>query len=74
MKTDSGLAVRAPRCQTSRSVVDRLILIPAARRAWSQVFTSKYHKVRIFKVLRVSQKSKKWVADPANRKCDALGC
>ena len=38
-----------------------------------EVFTSKYNKVRIFKVLKVSKESKKWVADPANRDCDAPG-
>ena len=36
-------------------------------------YTSKYGKVRIFKVKRVSRKSKEWVADPANRVCDAPG-
>ncbi len=36
-------------------------------------YTSKYGKVRIFKVKKVSRKSKEWVADPANRVCDAPG-
>ena len=36
-------------------------------------FQSKYGKVRIFKVMHVSQDSKKWVADPKNRVCDAPG-
>jgi dolichyl-diphosphooligosaccharide---protein glycosyltransferase len=36
-------------------------------------FTSKYGKVRVFKVKKVSKKSKDWVADPANRVCDAPG-
>jgi dolichyl-diphosphooligosaccharide---protein glycosyltransferase len=38
-----------------------------------EVFTSKYNKVRIFKVLKVSKESKNWVANPANRDCDAPG-
>ena len=38
-----------------------------------QVFSSKYGKVKIFKVMRVSKKSKEWIADPANRVCDAPG-
>eukprot|EP00520_Triparma_pacifica_P006366 CAMPEP_0118656832 /NCGR_PEP_ID=MMETSP0785-20121206/13691_1 /TAXON_ID=91992 /ORGANISM="Bolidomonas pacifica, Strain CCMP 1866" /LENGTH=786 /DNA_ID=CAMNT_0006549701 /DNA_START=629 /DNA_END=2989 /DNA_ORIENTATION=- len=38
-----------------------------------EVFTSKYGKVRIFKVLGVSQESKEWVADPTNRDCDVEG-
>jgi len=40
---------------------------------FSHVFTSKYGKVRIFKVMSVSQESKAWVADPANKVCDAPG-
>merc|ERR1711998_648680 len=32
-----------------------------------------YGKVRIFKVMSVSQESKDWVADPANKVCDAPG-
>jgi len=38
-----------------------------------EVYTSKYNKVRIYKVLKVSKKSRKWIANPANRKCDAPG-
>merc|ERR1711959_638666 len=37
------------------------------------VFSSKYGKVRIFKVMSVSQESKNWIANPANRICDAPG-
>jgi dolichyl-diphosphooligosaccharide--protein glycosyltransferase len=40
---------------------------------FQEVFTSKYQKVRIFKVMSVSYESKEWVADPANRICDAPG-
>jgi len=40
---------------------------------FKHVFSSKFGKVRIYKVVNVSQKSKEWVADPANRKCDAPG-
>ena len=36
-------------------------------------FQSKYNKVRIFKVLKVSRKSKMWVANATNRVCDAPG-
>ena len=38
-----------------------------------EVYTSRYNKVRIYKVMNVSEKSKKWLADPANRLCDAPG-
>ncbi|KAH9189348.1 hypothetical protein AeNC1_008676 [Aphanomyces euteiches] len=37
------------------------------------VFQSKYGLLRIFKVMDVSEESKKWIADPANRICDAPG-
>ena len=47
--------------------------IAANESLFQHVFTSRYGKVRIFKVRRVSLKSKKWVADPANRRCDAPG-
>jgi dolichyl-diphosphooligosaccharide--protein glycosyltransferase len=40
---------------------------------FTHAFTSKYGKVRIFKVRHVSKKSKTWIADPANRDCDAPG-
>jgi len=40
---------------------------------FKHVYTTKYGKVRIFKILRVSKKSKDWVADPKNRVCDAPG-
>lgn len=36
-------------------------------------YTSKYGKCRVFKILSVSKESKEWVANPANRKCDAPG-
>jgi dolichyl-diphosphooligosaccharide--protein glycosyltransferase len=38
-----------------------------------EVYRSKYGKVRIYKIQSVSEESKLWVADPANRKCDAPG-
>ncbi|CAE7947325.1 STT3B, partial [Symbiodinium sp. KB8] len=40
---------------------------------FQEVHTTKHGLMRIFKVLGVSEESKKWVADPANRKCDAEG-
>ena len=38
-----------------------------------EVFRSKYGKVRIWKILGVSEESKAWVADPDNRVCDVPG-
>ncbi len=46
---------------------------PLNPKLFTHAFTSKYGKVRIFKVMNVSLKSKKWVADPTNRVCDAPG-
>jgi len=47
--------------------------ISADPNRFKEVFMSKYGKVRIFEILKVSQDSKKWVADPKNRKCDVEG-
>lgn len=38
---------------------------------WQEVFRSKYGRVRIYKILGVSEESKQWVAE--NKKCDAEG-
>jgi len=40
---------------------------------FQEVFRSKYGKVRIYKIIGVSEESKKWAADPANLMCDAPG-
>ncbi|CUG28716.1 oligosaccharyl transferase-like protein, putative [Bodo saltans] len=40
---------------------------------FSLVKTTKYGKVKVYKVNNVSQESKDWVANPANRVCDAPG-
>jgi dolichyl-diphosphooligosaccharide--protein glycosyltransferase len=47
-------------------------LVPLLFR-FKEVYTTKYGKVRIFKILSVSKESKEWVADPANRICDVEG-
>ncbi|KAG5492529.1 hypothetical protein JKF63_01107 [Porcisia hertigi] len=38
-----------------------------------EVYSSKYGLVRIFKVMNVSEESRKWVANPANRVCHPPG-
>jgi dolichyl-diphosphooligosaccharide--protein glycosyltransferase len=38
---------------------------------FQHVFTSKYHKIRIYKVVGVDEESKQWVEK--NRVCDAPG-
>lgn len=40
---------------------------------FEEVYTSKYHLVRIYKINRVSEDSKRWLADPANKLCDRPG-
>lgn len=40
---------------------------------FEEVYRSKYGKVRIYKVIGVSEESKQWVADPSNRLCDVPG-
>jgi len=40
---------------------------------FQEVHTTKYGLMRVFKVLNVSKESKDWVADPANKVCDAPG-
>jgi dolichyl-diphosphooligosaccharide--protein glycosyltransferase len=47
--------------------------VEANPQLWTEVYQSKYGKVRIYKVLKVSKESKKWAKDPSNRSCDAPG-
>ncbi len=42
-------------------------------RYFQEVFSSKYGLLRVYKVLDVDQKTKQWLADPANRLCDRPG-
>lgn len=42
-------------------------------RLFTEVYTSQYRKVRIFKVMNISQESRTWLANPENRDCDAPG-
>jgi dolichyl-diphosphooligosaccharide--protein glycosyltransferase len=47
--------------------------VEADPKLWQEVYQSKYGKVRIYKILKVSKESRKWNNDPANRSCDAPG-
>lgn len=40
---------------------------------FQEVFRSKYGKVRVYKIIDIDEESKKWAADPKNRKCDVEG-
>jgi dolichyl-diphosphooligosaccharide---protein glycosyltransferase len=66
-----------PSKQLSESLLYKLHsngLVPGVRadsNRWKEVFRSKYGKVRIYKILSVSNESKEWVKN--NRVCDAPG-
>jgi dolichyl-diphosphooligosaccharide--protein glycosyltransferase len=68
-----------PTTMMARSLLYRLhshrikpgVLAPPDK--FQEVYRSEYGRVRIFKIVGVSEESKKWVADPANRVCDAPG-
>jgi len=47
--------------------------VKLSTKLFQEVHTTKYGLMRVFKVLNVSQESKDWIADPANRVCDAPG-
>lgn len=47
--------------------------VVADKEKWEEVFRSKYGRVRIYKIKGVSEESKRWVSDPANRLCDVPG-
>merc|ERR1719454_1359183 len=40
---------------------------------FKEVHTTKHGLMRVFQVQNISQESKDWIADPANRECDAPG-
>jgi dolichyl-diphosphooligosaccharide--protein glycosyltransferase len=40
---------------------------------FKEVHTTKHGLMRVFQVMNISEESKQWVADPANRVCDAPG-
>jgi len=47
--------------------------VSLSSKRFREVYKSKHGLLRIFQVLNVSQESKDWVANPANRICDAPG-
>jgi dolichyl-diphosphooligosaccharide--protein glycosyltransferase len=70
---------RTPSPMMERSLVYRLHShnikpgVEAPKDKFKEIHRSKYGKVRIFKILGVSEESKQWVADPTNRVCDVPG-
>jgi len=47
--------------------------VSLSKRFFTEVHTTKHGLMRVFKVMNISQESKDWMADPANRICDAPG-
>ena len=43
------------------------------KKLFQEAYKSKYGLVRIWKVMNISQETKAWLADPANRQCDRPG-
>jgi len=43
------------------------------KKLFTEAYKSKYGLVRIWKVMNISQESRAWLADPANRNCDRPG-
>jgi len=69
---------RSPTPMMAKSLLFKLVSygrqgVAVNQSLFEHVYTSKYGKVRIFKVKRVSLKSKNWIADHANKICDAPG-
>jgi dolichyl-diphosphooligosaccharide---protein glycosyltransferase len=74
-----GYSMRKPTPMMKASLLYNLAVVgedPSVKldqKLFKEVFVSKYRKVKIFKVMNVSQESKDWIANPANRVCDAPG-
>jgi dolichyl-diphosphooligosaccharide--protein glycosyltransferase len=69
---------RSPTPMMAKSLLFKLVSygrqgVAVNQSLFEHVYTSKYGKVRIFKVKRVSLKSKNWIADHENKICDAPG-
>mmetsp|Transcript_49707 Transcript_49707/g.128275 ORF Transcript_49707/g.128275 Transcript_49707/m.128275 type:complete len:841 (+) Transcript_49707:130-2652(+) len=47
--------------------------VSLSKKYWKEVHSTKHGLMKVFKVMNVSEESKRWVADPANRICDAPG-
>merc|ERR1711862_1072364 len=69
----------SPTPMMARSLLYKLVqhnLKPGVRaneNLFKEVHTTKYGLMRVYQVMNISQESKAWVADPANRVCDAPG-
>jgi len=67
---------REPTPQMMNSLVFNLVRMELSQdhtKMFKEVYSTKYRKVRIYKILGVDKESKAWVADPDNRVCDVKG-
>jgi Uncharacterized membrane protein, required for N-linked glycosylation len=70
---------RKPSPQMMKSLVNHLVSnqfmqdIKVDPSMFQEVFRSRYGKVRVYKITYIDEHSKKWAADPKNRKCDVEG-
>lgn len=47
--------------------------VKLSKHLFKEVHTTKHGLMRVFKVLNISEESKEWISNPANRVCDAPG-
>ena len=70
---------RTPTQQMKSSLVYNLVKqgysadVKTDQSKFVEVYRSKYHKVRVYKIIGVDLKSKEWGANPKNRVCDVEG-
>ncbi len=67
---------REPTSQMMNSLVFNLVRMELSQdhtKLFKEVYSTKYRKVRIYKIFGVDKESKAWVADPDNRVCDVKG-
>eukprot|EP00927_Polykrikos_kofoidii_P015155 TRINITY_DN16721_c0_g1_i1.p1 TRINITY_DN16721_c0_g1~~TRINITY_DN16721_c0_g1_i1.p1 ORF type:complete len:904 (-),score=115.71 TRINITY_DN16721_c0_g1_i1:90-2756(-) len=69
----------SPTPMMARSLLYKLVShnvkpgVKVSQSFFKEVHTTKYGLMRVYKVMNISQTSKDWIADPANRICDAPG-
>merc|ERR1712039_1142586 len=72
-------ADRSPTPMMAKSLLFKAVMhnmqegVKLDRRYFQEVHTTKHGKMRVYKVMNISQESKDWIADPKNGVCDAPG-
>merc|ERR1712176_1060023 len=57
----------------AKSLIYKLCMGSPHRSLFEEVHTTQHGLMKVYRVKNVSQESKTWIADPANRECDAPG-